>query len=326
MSNNLLADFEVKVPVLNAGMGGGLAGPTLVSAVSNKGGLGVLGTGACPPPLVHEMVKQTRELTGRPFGANIILPMSDGSDVTAVFDEQVPLLVVFWGDPQPYVADAHRRGMKLAVQVGNADEASQAADAGVDGIIIQGTQAGGHCKAETLLADSLEQTLSAVNGVGVIAAGGIATGQGVHDALAQGAIGVSMGTRFLATQEAQAASEYKEAIVAAKSSDTVLTKMFDLGWPDAAHRVIRNETYDRWLSDGEKPSGERPGEGEIVGEVAWGEGIEVPRYAVFPAITDFRGEVANTALYAGESVDDIESLLSTEAVMDQLIGELKAAR
>ena len=125
----LLDHLSIKLPIWSAGMGGGLAGPELVAAVCEAGGFGVLGAGSAPGAQISAWVTKTRELTSRPFGANIILPMSDGSDVEACFDARVPVLVLFWGDTQPYVKDAHRRGMFVVAQCGGPEDAVAAADA-----------------------------------------------------------------------------------------------------------------------------------------------------------------------------------------------------
>jgi len=318
--------LNLKLPLWNAGMGGGVAGPELVAAVAEEGGLGVLGTGAMPGPLVTQFIARTRELTARPFGANIILPMSDGSDIQACFDARVPLVVVFWGDAQPFVADAHRRDMLIVAQCGGPDDASAAADAGVDAVIVQGTEAGGHVKASTPLADSLAATVKTLGRLPVIAAGGIATGADIARALAGGAQACSIGTRFLASHESLAVGPYKARIVAARAADTVLTDLFDIGWPRANHRVIRNDTYTRWESAGRPRPGARPGEGDEIGVVELaGQRISLPRYTVFPPVQGFDGDLDAVPLYAGESVERIADILPAGALVTRLMDELRAA-
>ncbi len=323
---DLFDRLGVKLPIWNAGMGGGLAGPALAAAVAEAGGFGVLGAGALPRHLVTDLIGATRDLTSRPFGANVILPMSDGSDVEACFDARVPVLVLFWGDPQPFVADAHKRDMFVVAQVGNPDEASSAADAGVDAVIVQGIEAGGHVKALARLGETLPQTVAALGPVPVIAAGGIATGDDIAAALTAGARAVSLGTRFVASEEARAFPDYKARIVRAQASDTVLTKLFDIGWPDANHRVIRNASYDAWVEAGEPPPGERPGEHDEIGTVTVGEdNIALPRYTVFMPMEGFDGDLEATPLYAGESVERIDTIEPATRIIDQLVDELRAA-
>ena len=323
---DLFDRLGVKLPIWNAGMGGGLAGPALAAAVGEAGGFGVLGAGAMPGALVSSLLGATRDLTSRPFGANVILPMSDGSDVEACFDARVPVLVLFWGDPQPFVADAHKRDMFVVSQVGNADEAVGAADVGVDAVIVQGIEAGGHVKALEPLEQTLRPTVAALGPVPVIAAGGIATGADIAAALGNGARAVSLGTRFVASTEAFALQEYKDRIIEANATDTVLTKLFDLGWPDANHRVIRNATYDAWEQAGKPPPGARPGEHDEIGAVSLGEEkVTLPRYTVIPPVEGFDGDLEAVPLYAGESVERINTVEPAAKIIEQLMDELRAA-
>jgi len=322
----LLDHLNLKLPIWSAGMGGGMAGPALVAAVCEAGGLGVLGAGSAPGALVSTWIEQTRALTSRPFGANIILPMSDGSDIEACFDARVPVLVLFWGDVQPYVKDAHKRGMFVVAQCGGPDDAVAAADAGVDAVIVQGVEAGGHVKAVAPLATTLRAAVKVLGPLPVIAAGGIATGADIADALAGGARAASLGTRFVASVEADAFKDYKQRIVTAAASDTVMTTLFDIGWPDAAHRVIRNATYDRWEAAGKPASGERPGEKQDVGELLLGDRrVLLQRYTVIPPLSGFDGDLEAMALYAGESVERITDIAPAAELVERLLNELRRA-
>ena len=301
MSTTLCRDLGVRLPIWNAGMGAGIAGPELASAVSNAGGLGVLGMGGLPEPLIRAEIARTRTLTREPFGVNIIMPLvEDEGQILCTLDEAVPLLILFWGDPAPYVERARAAGTKLVAQVGSLDQARAAAGAGVDAVMIQGVEAGGHVRATTSLSVLLPAVVDAVDGLPVIAAGGIADSRGVAAALALGAQAVSLGTRFLCSTEANVA--YKERVVAASASDTYFTTLFDVGWPDANHRVLRNDAIRDWEAAGSPVSGQRPGEGEPIGKMPiGGQEIELPAYAVFPALDGFTGDMERTALYCGES-------------------------
>jgi nitronate monooxygenase/enoyl-[acyl-carrier protein] reductase II len=323
---NLLDRLNTRLPIWNAGMGGGIAGPELVAAVAEAGGFGVYGAGGMPAGVVARELAEIRALTSKPFGANIILPMSDGTDVAACFDVRVPVLVLFWGDPQPYVGDAHRRDMCVVAQCGDAEDAVAAADAGVDAVIVQGTEAGGHVKALRPLGRTVADAVRALGPVPVIAAGGIATGADIAAALALGARAVSIGTRFLASEESAAHAEYKRRVVAARAADTVLTDLFDIGWPNANHRVIRNETYARWEAAGRPAPGKRPGEGDEVGMLGEGESrIVLPRYTVFPPVTAFDGDFEAVPLYAGESVERITAVQPAADICAELLAGLRAA-
>jgi len=246
----LCQQLGIEYPIFSVGMGGGMAGPELVAAVSNAGGCGVLGMGGLPGPYIRKQIQQLRTLTTKPFGANIILPMLQEGQIETCLDEKVPILVLFWGDPKPYIEEAHKRGTKVFIQVGSVEEAQAAAAAGADGIIAQGVEAGGHVKSTTSLSTIVPAVVKAVNPTPVIAAGGIATGRGVVAALSLGAQAVSMGTRFLCSEETLVSRAYKERVTKGKAEDTVYTLLFDVGWPDAAHRVLRNKAIDEWEASG----------------------------------------------------------------------------
>lgn len=176
---------------------------------------------------VVEQIRQVRSLTDKPFGVNIILALlADDAPIECCFEERVPVLVLFWGDPAPYVERAHAVGTEVVVQVGSVEEAKAAAAAGVDAVIIQGVEAGGHVRSRTSISVLLPATVDAVYPLPVIASGGIADARGVAAALALGAQAVSLGTRFLCSVESRAA--YKERVVAATAEDTCYTTQFDL--------------------------------------------------------------------------------------------------
>jgi NAD(P)H-dependent flavin oxidoreductase YrpB (nitropropane dioxygenase family) len=297
---------------------GPAAGSELAAAVSNAGGCGVLGGGGAPAPYLRQEIQRLRTLTDKPFGVNLLLPHLQEGQIEACLDEKTLILVLFWGDPTPYVNEAHRRGTKVFIQVGSVEEAQAAAAAGVDAIIAQGVEAGGHVKSTTSLSTIVPAVVEAVAPVPVIAAGGIANGRGVVAALSLGAQAVSMGTRFLCSEEGRATRDYKARIVQSKAEDTVYTGLFDLGWPEAAHRVLRNKAFQEWEAAGRPASGQRPGEGIIVGTFSLaGTSIETPKYSAWGPLTDFVGDMEQVALYAGESctfVNDIKP--ATQIVQD----------
>lgn len=324
--NKIHDKLGVKLPIWNAGMGLGIAGAQLASVVSNAGGLGVLGLGSMDPSAMEQMIAETRASTSRAFGANIIMPMMLEGQMAKCFDEKIPLLVLFWGDPEPYIADAHKRDMLVVSQCGDVEEAVRAAEAGVDGVIVQGTEAGGHVKATRPLVDVVTATVKELGSLPVIASGGIANGADIARALKLGAAAVSMGTRFLATPEAVVLEEYKQRLLKARSQDTVLTKLFDMGWPDAAHRVIRNRAYNDWEAADCPASGSRPDENAVVATLDIGpEPVELPRYTVTPPLIQFNGDLEESALYCGESCDRIDTIENADIVMEQLIAELNTA-
>ncbi len=318
----LCRQLGIEYPIFSVGMGGGMAGPELAAAVSNAGACGVLGMGGLPASYIRRQIQHLRTLTDKPFGVNILLPLLQEGQIETCLDEKIPILVLFWGDPKPYVEEAHRRGTKVFIQVGSVEEARAAAEAGVDAIIAQGVEAGGHVKSTTSLSTIVPAVVEAVQPVPVIAAGGIANGRGVVAALSLGAQAVSIGTRFLCSEETQVVRAYKERVVKSKAEDTVYTFLFDVGWPDAAHRVLRNKATDEWEAAGRPASGQRPAEGSIIGTMTLaGTTVEVPRYAVFPPMPGFTGDIEHAALYAGESCSLINDIKPAAQIVSDVVRE-----
>src|ERR1051326_783906 len=202
----LCDQLGIDVPILSAGMGS-LAGPDLVAAVSEAGGFGVLGVSGASPGVVRERIGSTRALTKRPFGVNVIIDdvgraISEEdrelvrAEVVSAVDERVAAIVLFWGDPAPFVDIAHERGVIVLAQVGSLAEAESAAAAGVDAVIAQGVEAGGHVRGTTSIWELLPAVVTAVSPLPVLASGGIGDGAGVARAIALGAQGGSLGTGF----------------------------------------------------------------------------------------------------------------------------------
>lgn len=315
----------IRVPIWNAGMGGGLAGVELAAAVSNAGGLGVLGMGGLPTAATRDFIAQLKARTDAPFGVNLILPLIDKGQVECCIDEKVPVLILFWGDAGPYVEKAHAAGIKVIVQVGSVDAAKAAAAAGVDAVMVQGVEAGGHNGSETGLAVIVPATVSAIAPVPVIAAGGIADGRGIAAVIDLGAQGVSMGTRFLCSDESRAATGYKERIVGAMPDQTLHTELFDGGWPGAAHRVLRNNVVHAWEDAGSPASGQRPGEGDNIGRMpVAGQNVELTRYGIFMPMEGFEGDLEDQVLYCGQSCGLIDDIKPAEQIVQSLSAEADA--
>jgi NAD(P)H-dependent flavin oxidoreductase YrpB (nitropropane dioxygenase family) len=243
-------DLEIEYPVFSVGFGTG-AGPELVAAVSNAGGYGVPGAVGLTPEEIRRKVVETRELTDRPFAVNLIIAELEDPDtpeeyreevreqIETAIAERVSAIVFFWGDPAPFVDAAHGSGVKVLIQVGSVEEASSAAEAGVDAVIAQGVEAGGHVRGTTSVWQLLPAAVNAVAPVPVLVSGGIGDGTGIARALTLGAQGVSLGTRFVANDEAWIHPAHKLRVVESTADHTVLSDLYDVWWPDAPHRTLR---------------------------------------------------------------------------------------
>ena len=331
----LCGELGIEYPIFLAGMGSA-AGPDLVTAVSEAGGFGVLGASAFPPGTIRELISSIRRRTARPFGVNIIIDERDLStedkaelreQVSAAIAEGIAAVVLFWGDPAPYVEEAHRHGVRLFIQVGSVEEAKAAASAGVDAVIAQGVEAGGHVRGLTSIWTLLPAVIESIEPLPVLASGGIGDGVGVARAIRMGAQGVSLGTRFVASDEAWCHPAYKRRVVEGTASDTVLSELFDVWWPNAPHRTLRNKTVSEWEGAGRPPTGSRPGEGTSIGRRRTGSGEigEWPRYAIGVATPDFDGDVDYAPLWAGESCSVVNDIKPAAQVVRDLVAEAQIA-
>jgi NAD(P)H-dependent flavin oxidoreductase YrpB (nitropropane dioxygenase family) len=300
-----------RVPIQLAAMGGGVTTPELAIAVCRAGGLGMLQASG-PTPLADRLAAM--EAAGaRPVGVNFVVHRESRVDPAQVEEvaSRVRVVEFFYGDPDPaWVERAHGAGALASWQVGSVAEAVRAADAGCDLIVAQGEEAGGHVRGTTALLPLLAGVLDAVT-VPVVAAGGIASARSMAAALAAGASGVRVGTRFLATKESGAHPEYVRALVAASGDPTVLTTEFAVGWPaDSPHRVLRS-ALERARASGE----------EVVAEVdTAGETRPVPRLAALTPSRYVRGDVAAMAMYAGQGVGLVRDVPPAAEVVASLAG------
>ncbi|MSU25511.1 MAG: nitronate monooxygenase [Opitutus sp.] len=314
----LMAKFGLKCPIFQAGMAI-LAPPELAAAVSNAGGLGAIGLTGATPERGRELVAQTKAATKRPFAVNYIL-VRDCSSFRAAVEAGAPIVQFSWGLPsREQLGALAGAGTKWGVQVASGEGAARAVDLGVDYIICQGTEAGGHVQAIRSREETLPEVLAAAKSTPVLAAGGIASGRAIRRALLDGAAGVLMGTRFMATREAYAHDVYKAALTRAKAEDSVFTICFQDGWTSAPHRVLRNRTLNRWEAAGCPPPGQRPGEGEVVATTP--TGVKRLRYAGTSPRPGDTGEVAEMAMWAGVGVGSIRDVAPAAEIVERLWAE-----
>ncbi|WP_260639533.1 nitronate monooxygenase [Streptomyces angustmyceticus] len=210
LTTPLCRRLGVEVPVFQAPIGSAVS-PELVAGVSHAGGLGMLALTWTPAGEIPRILDRVRELTERPFGANLVLDFPVADRLDACLEGGVPVISTFWGDPAGCTDRIRAAGAFHVHTVGSADEARHAADAGVDAVVAQGWEAGGHVRGLTATLPLVPAVVDAVSPLPVVAAGGIADGRGLAAALALGAQAGWMGTRFLAATEARTHDIYRAA-------------------------------------------------------------------------------------------------------------------
>jgi NAD(P)H-dependent flavin oxidoreductase YrpB (nitropropane dioxygenase family) len=315
------------VPIQQAGIGK-LASPSLATAVADAGGLGMVsGIASAPPEYVARILDGIRRSTSGAFGANFIVAGArddasgkldpDFAKIVETAASRARVVEYFYDTPDPELVEmAHAGGALVSWQLGSSEEAIAAERAGVDLIVAQGTEAGGHVRGKVGLHALLGEVLPSVR-VPVLAAGGIGSGRAMAAALAAGASGVRVGTRFVAAEEAKTHPAYVEALVAAEARDTVLTEAFSANWPNAPHRVLRScvEAVERFR-------------GEYVAETVqpWAPDVRIrirPRDS-FVADQTTTGDLTAIPLWAGESVDGVKGIQPAGQIVQEIASEATA--
>lgn len=320
MQTPLCELLGIEQPIVQAPIGSA-ATPTLAAAVSEAGALGMLGSTFSADP--GSQVRETRELTSRPFGVNLVLEWDQHERLDVLLEAGARIVSFTWGTPDDYVERIHATGGLVLHTVGSADEARRAVEAGVDVVVAQGWEAGGHVWGGIATLPLVAAVVDAVD-VPVIAAGGIGDGRGIAAVLALGASGAWLGTRFLLAEEAPIHEEYQRLLVGADERDTVwLPDLFDRGWENAPHRVLRNSTVVAWEGAGRAGFGARPGEGEIVAHRA--DGGEIVRYSSALPLTSYQGDIEALSLWAGQSVGLIHDVAPAAEIVQRLVAECDAA-
>jgi NAD(P)H-dependent flavin oxidoreductase YrpB (nitropropane dioxygenase family) len=319
MKTVLCERLGIELPIIQAPMGGAV-GPALAAAVSNAGGLGMLAPWRAAVDLVRRQIRETRALTSRPFGVNLNLEFPQEERLAACLDEGVPVISFFWRDPSSLVPRAKAGGAIVLHTIGSAVDAKRAVDCGVDIVVAQGWEAGGHVRGTVATMPLIPTVVDTVSPAPVVAAGGIADGRGLAAALALGAGGAWIGTRFLASHEATIHPRYRDRLLQANENDTVfLENLFDIHWPNAPHRVLRNQTVETWEAAGRPPSGNRPGEGEVIATAR--SNRQIVRYQSYTPGTDAEGDIDALSLWAGQSVGLVSKLQSAGDIVREIADE-----
>ena len=273
--------------------------PGLAAAVSNAGALGMVALTWSDD--AGAVVRETAALTGRPFGGNFILTSDHHRRLDQALEAGLRIVSFMWGDPSGYIKPVHDAGGLVLHTVGSAEEARRAVASGVDVVVAQGWEAGGHVWSTVATLPLVPAVVDAVAPVPVIAAGGIGDARGVAAVLALGAQAAWLGTRFLLAEEMPIHQDYRNRLIAAAETDPQwYPNLYDVGWPDAPHRVLRNSTADAWEAAGRPPDAQRPGAGEVIAHFASGDAIV--RYEPAPPMVGTTGEIEALSMWAGQGV------------------------
>ena len=322
MRTALCDKLGIEIPIILAPMGGAV-GAQLVAAVCNAGGLGTIPLWRADTNALRKQVQQIRSLTNKPFAVNLNLNFPQEEQLVACLQERVPVISFFWGESSKLVSQAKAGGAIVMQTVGTAKEAQTAVGNGVDIVVAQGWEAGGHVWGTVATMALVPTVVDAVAPVPVVAAGGIADGRGLAAALALGASGVWIGTRFLASTEAAIHPHYRERLLNASEGDTVyLENLFDIGWPNAPHRALRNKTVTEWEAAGRPATSRRPGEGDIVANSKSTGGIV--RYRSFTPSPDTEGDIESLSLWAGQGVGLVNKLQPAADIVHDIDAEASA--
>ncbi|MDQ0323180.1 nitronate monooxygenase [Pararhizobium capsulatum DSM 1112] len=307
-------------PIIQAGMGGP-GRSELCAAVSAAGAFGCLGMVKEKPEMIRTEIAAVRARTERPFGVNLVPSVTDpillDEELEACFAAKVKVMVFFW-DVRPDIIDrARRAGCTVIYQIGNLADAIAAERAGVDAIICQGFEAGGHIRGKVTSMVLVPQVAAAVS-VPVIGSGGFGSGASLVAALALGAEGIHCGTAFLATNESYAHEYHKQRIVDASSEDTVYSDVFAIGWPPQSPvRTIEN-SVTRLYSD--NLSGHGPDDFEL--DVIAQDGDEaVCRFSTYSPLQNMTGDLEALALYSGQLCGAINRVRPAGDVVREMVND-----
>lgn len=302
METKITKLLGIKYPIIQGGMAW-VAEYHLAAAVSNAGGLGIIGAASAPAEIVREQIRKTKELTDKPFGVNVMLMNPNAEEVAkVVIEEGVKVVTTGAGNPAKFMGACKEAGVKVIPVVASVAMAKLMERAGADAVVAEGTESGGHIGSATTMT-LVPQVVDAVN-IPVIAAGGIADGRGFAAAMMLGAEAVQMGTRFVVAKESIVHANYKEQVIKAKDIDSVITGT-STGHPV---RQIRNKMTKEYL--------------RLEKEGASLEDLEyLTLGALRKAVID--GDVVNGTLMAGQIAGLIDKEMTCQEMIEEIMTQAK---
>ncbi len=294
--------FGIKYPLIQGGMIW-VSGWRLATAVSNAGGLGLIGAGSMYPHVLREHIQKAKKATTKPFGVNVPLLYADIEEIMQIIvEEKVPIVFTSAGNPKKWTGYLKQHDIKVAHVVSSVKFAQKAADAGVDAVVAEGFEAGGHNGREETTTLTLIPAVKKAVDIPVIAAGGIATGRQMLAAMIIGADGVQIGSRFVASEESSAHQNFKKAVINTGDGDTVLT-LKEL----APVRLIKNKFYQK-LAELYKTCPTPEQLKELLGRARAKKGM-------------FEGDLEEGELEIGQVASLIEDIKPAEEIVKEIIAE-----
>lgn len=305
--NRITTLFNIQYPIIQAGMIWN-SGWRLASAVSNAGGLGIIGAGSMYPEVLREHIQKCKKATEKPFGVNVPMLYPDLDKIMAIIvEEEVKIVFTSAGNPKTYTSFLKEKGIIVVHVVSSVKFALKAQEAGVDAVVAEGFEAGGHNGREETTTFTLIPMVKEHLKVPLIAAGGIATGRGMLAAMVLGADGVQVGSRFVASEESSAHRAFKEVVVNAKEGDTVLT-LKEL----APVRLIKNKFFEEVQAlYAKKPTLEELK--ELVGRARAKRGM-------------FEGDLEEGELEIGQISGLIHDIKPAAQILNEMVAEFEAAK
>ncbi len=307
MDTNITKLFAIKYPIIQGGMIWN-SGWRLASAVSNAGGLGLIGAGSMYPDVLREHIKKCKAATNHPFGVNVPMLYPNIEEIMQIIvEEDVKVVFTSAGNPKTWTETLKKEGITVAHVVSSAKFAQKSQDAGVDAVVAEGFEAGGHNGREETTTLCLIPNVKRQIDIPLIAAGGIGTGSQILAAFALGADGVQIGSRFAATQESSANQAFKDVIVNAQEGDTQLT-LKEL----APVRLIKNEFYAQVQEKYQQGTTAEELK-ELLGRGRSKKGM-------------FEGDLVNGELEIGQVSSLIDSIPTVAEVFDDLLVDYQVAK
>jgi len=327
LSTRFTREYGVEYPIALAAMAFVGTAPDLAIAVCRAGGLGSIAAGPLPAETLRGLIRAVRSATDRPFNVNFITLLAQPPQIEVCIAEKVPVVSYHWGHPpRELLARLKRSGIKVWEQVGSAEAARQAIDLGIDLIVAQGSEAGGHNYGSLPTFVLVPTILEAVAPAPVLAAGGIASGRQLAAALALGADGAWIGTRFVASQEAFAHPQYKQALVDAASTETRLTSVYGPNMPQFNPMRVLDRGLAREFAGREETAPKDLETQPVIGTMKLG-GDEVPlrRFTSFVPTPETSGRIDELSFLAGQGVGLVHEILSVKEIVDTMVTEAAAA-